>query len=140
MRQTLSAYLVAMIAFGIVDLIWISNVAAPMFRDMLQDALATDVRLAPAIAFYVVFPAGLTYFAILPGLKSASVANTLISGGLFGLFTYATYDLTNYATLKGWTLETTLIDIAYGIIASALVAALSHAITQRVFPHAARSR
>lgn len=140
MRQMLSAYLVAMIAFGAVDLIWITTVAAPMFRDMLQDALATEVRLAPAIAFYVVFPAGLTYFAILPGLKKASVTNTLISGGLFGLFAYATYDLTNYATLKGWTLETTSVDIAYGMVASALVAVFSYGITQRIAPHAARSR
>jgi uncharacterized membrane protein len=123
MKAILKAYAIAFVLFGAIDLAWITMVAAPMFKEALQDSLVPVVRIAPAIAFYVLFPAGLVFFAVAPALRSAGSLTAFVNGGLFGLFTYATYDLTNYATLKGWTLQITLIDLAYGSIVSACVAA-----------------
>ena len=70
--------------------------------------------LPPAIAFYLIYPIGIVMFAILPGLKSESMSTASLYGALFGFFSYATYDLTNQATLRNWTFELTLIDMAWG--------------------------
>lgn len=123
MKAVFKAYAVALVVFGVVDLAWISMVAAPMFKEALQGSLAPAVRVAPAIAFYLLYPVGLVYFAVVPALRSGSQLTAILNGGLYGLFAYATYDLTNYATLNGWTLEITLMDIAYGAIVSGCVAA-----------------
>jgi uncharacterized membrane protein len=123
MKAIFRAYAVAFIMFAAVDLAWITIVAAPMFKEALQDSLAPVVRIAPAVAFYVLFPAGLVFFSVGPALRSASTSTAFVNGGLFGFFTFATYDLTNYATLKGWTLQITLIDLAYGSIVCACIAA-----------------
>jgi len=123
MKAILKAYAVALVVFGVVDLAWIAMVAAPMFQEALQGSLAPAVRIAPAIAFYLMYPVGLVYFAVVPALTSGDRATAFLNGGLFGLLAYATYDLTNFATLKGWTLEITLMDMAYGAIVSACVAA-----------------
>jgi uncharacterized membrane protein len=140
MKAILKAYAVAFIVFGVVDLAWISMVAAPMFKEALQGSLAPAVRIAPAIAFYLMYPAGLMFFAVVPAIRSGDRSTALLNGGLFGLFTYATYDLTNYATLSGWTLEITLMDIAYGAIVSACVAACALFIAGQSSGQAGRSR
>lgn len=120
------AYGVALFVFVTVDLIWISTVVAPLYRQMLGSALADSVRLAPAVLFYLSYPLGLMIFAIEPALAERSGMTAGSRGALFGLFTYATYDLTNYATLRDWTLFMTVSDILYGGFLAGLASLLGY--------------
>lgn len=119
----LVAYIVSLVVFGIVDAIWLSLVGASLYRSVLGDLLAPTIRLAPAAAFYAAYPIGLVVFCVLPALRSDSVMTALGLGLLFGAIAYATYDLTNFATLRTWSLQITVMDICYGAVASAAAAA-----------------
>lgn len=119
----LAGYVAALVVFAVVDGAWLYFMGSQLYKPVLGDILAPDVRLAPALAFYLLFPVGLSIFAIDPAIKAGSIGTALFYGALFGLFTYATYDLTNFATLRNWTLQLTLIDIAYGAVLSAVAAA-----------------
>jgi uncharacterized membrane protein len=115
-------YVAALAAFLVADMVWLGTMVSRIYRPALGDLLATGVNLPPALVFYLVYPIGLVIFAVLPGLKSASMIQATAYGALFGFFTYATYDLSNYATLRNWTLQVTVIDIAWGTVLGALAA------------------
>ncbi|MEO8422167.1 MAG: DUF2177 family protein [Hyphomicrobium sp.] len=117
-------YLVALVLFAAIDISWLMTMGSKLYRQTLGDVLLTELRIAPAAAFYLMYPAGLVIFAVIPALKSGSPATALLLGALLGLFAYGTYELTNFATIRNWTLQITLIDIAYGIVASGVVAAI----------------
>jgi len=121
----LVSYATALLVFGIIDAVWLSIAGNLLYRPLLASILAPSVRIAPALVFYAIYPIGLTVFAILPALKAKLVLPALQLGFLFGLLAYATYDLTNYATLRNWTLQLTIIDILYGALASAVAAGLA---------------
>ena len=118
------SYIAASGLFFIVDMVWLSIMASRFYRPTLGDMALSGVNVAPAITFYILYPIGLVIFAILPGLRSGSMTTALLYGALFGFFTYATYDLTNQATLRNWTIQLTLVDIVWG---SALAAAAAMA-------------
>lgn len=118
------AYLLALVLFAGLDIVWLTTVGGKLYRQTLGDILLTDLRMAPAAAFYLMYPAGLVIFGVAPALKSGSVGTALLFGGLFGLFAYATYELTNYATIRNWTLQITVIDLIYGAVVSGVVAAI----------------
>ena len=137
------AYAVAALAFGALDAVWLRKAAPLFYRPALGDLLGGKIRVGPAIAFYVIFIAGLTYFAVLPGLLSAgSVGQTMFAGTplsilhgmIVGLVCYATYDLTNQATLKAWPVQVTLIDLAWGAVASGFAAGLATFVVSRFSP------
>jgi uncharacterized membrane protein len=123
--RTVIAYVTTLVTFGVVDFVWLSVMASLLYRPILGDILVDNVRLAPAIVFYLLYPVGLVVFAVLPALKIDSVASAVGYGALFGLIAYATYDLTNYATLKNWSMTITAADMAYGAIASGLAAGVA---------------
>ncbi len=114
------AYIASLIVFGILDAIWLTTMASRLYRPALGDILLADLRIAPALVFYFLYPIGLVVFAAMPAFRNGSAGQALAYGALFGLLAYATYDLTNYATLRNWTLQVTLIDLAYGAIVAAL--------------------
>lgn len=118
------AYFATLVLFAAVDITWLMTMGARLYKQTLGDILLPDINIGPAVAFYLIYPAGLLYFAIIPSLKSGSSSVALLNGALFGMFAYATYELTNYATLRNWTLQITVVDIAYGAIASGAVAAV----------------
>jgi uncharacterized membrane protein len=120
-----TGYITALIAFGAIDAIWLSLMGPALYRPTLGDILLADLRVAPAIAFYSIYPVGLLVFAVLPALKSGSAVSAIGLAALFGAIAYATYDLTNFATLRNWTLQITVLDIAYGAAASAFAAFVS---------------
>lgn len=126
------AYAIALLAFAAIDITWLMTFGAQLYKATLGDILAPDIRLAPAIAFYLLYPAGVVIFAADPALKQASLSTAVIYGALFGLFTYGTYELTNFATLRNWTLSITAIDLAYGVAATAITAALAYSLTPAV--------
>jgi uncharacterized membrane protein len=105
--------------------------ASRLYRPTLGDIMLADVNLPAAIAFYLIYPIGLVIFAILPALKSGSLAQAMLYGALFGFFTYATYDLTNQATLRNWTTQLTLIDAGWGTLLGAIAAAAGFWVTMK---------
>jgi uncharacterized membrane protein len=131
----LIGYLAVLVPFAAVDAVWLSLMASRLYRPTLGDILLTDLRVGPALAFYAIYPVGLLVFAVLPGLKSGSPVAVAGSAALFGALAYATYDLTNFATLRNWTLQLTVLDIVYGAAASAVAAVVSFMVV-RAFPHA----
>ncbi|MDP2801575.1 MAG: DUF2177 family protein [Phreatobacter sp.] len=117
----LSGYVAALIVFGILDAIWLSIMARVLYRPTLGSLLLDNMRWAPAVIFYFLFPLGVVHFAVMPAYAAGSLTMALVNGAFIGLLAYATYDLTNYATLRVWTLTMTVVDIAYGTVAIALV-------------------
>jgi uncharacterized membrane protein len=120
------AYAAALIVFGILDAIWLTTMTSRLYRPALGEILLENLRFGPGLVFYFLYPIGLVVFAAMPALRSGSVGTALAYGALFGLLAYATYDLTNYATLRAWTLQLTLIDLAYGTVVAALTSASSY--------------
>jgi uncharacterized membrane protein len=119
------AYVAVLIVFGTIDAVWLTTMGALLYRPALGDILAQNLRVVPAIAFYLLFPIGIVVFAVLPGLRAQSPLAAAALALLFGTLAYATYDLTNYATLRNWTLQITVVDIGYGALASSLAATVA---------------
>ena len=111
-----TAYLVSLVVFLGVDFVWLSTMGAALYRATLGDLLAPTVRLPPAIVFYLAYPVGIVVFAVLPALSSDSWLRGAALGALFGALAYATYDLTNHATVKGWPPIVTMVDLAWGMV------------------------
>jgi uncharacterized membrane protein len=120
------AYLAVLIVFGTIDAVWLTTMGPLLYRPALGDILAPALRVAPAIAFYLLYPVGIVVFAVLPGLRAQSPLAAAALALLFGALAYATYDLTNYATLRNWTLQITVIDIGYGALASGIAATVGY--------------
>lgn len=120
MKTIVTAYLAAGIAFLIVDAIWLTTMADMLYRPLLGDKLEPQFRLAPAICFYLIYIGGIVFFAIIPALQGGGLAKAALNGAVLGLVAYATYDLTNQATLKDWPLAITLADIPWGAFVTAV--------------------
>lgn len=127
-----SAYAVTLVLFLAVDMAWLSTMTGRFYRPVLGDLLLDKPNLAPAAAFYLLYPAGLVLFVVLPALRGGGVAHAAAWGALFGLFTYGTYDLTNQATLRNWSTTLTVVDVAWGIILGAGAAAGATWLTSRL--------
>ena len=117
-------YLATLAAFLAIDLTWLGVVARGLYRSQLGHLLSPNPNWPAAILFYLMFVAGLLYFAVLPGANAGSAGQALLRGALFGLIAYATYDLTNLATVKDWPLAITVVDMLWG---TGLAAAVSYA-------------
>lgn len=122
MPQIAASYLAAGLVMGILDFIWLRTMVDSVYRPGIGAVLAEKPNMAAAIAFYLVYLAGVVVFAVRPALEAGNWKTALLLGGLFGLFAYATYDLTNLATLKVWSLKVSLLDMAWGALLTALAA------------------
>ena len=114
-------YFLTTCVFFAIDMIWLGFIAKKFYRKYLGGFLSDNVNWLPAIIFYLLFIAGILIFAVFPALEKESLTKAILFGALFGLFTYATYDLTNLATLKGWPLPIVFIDIIWGMVLSGIV-------------------
>lgn len=126
------AYFAAFIVFCAIDAVWLTTMGALLYRPVLGDILASSVRFAPAIAFYLMYPFGIVTFVVMPALRTGSLVGALLLGLLFGAIAYATYDLTNYATLRNWNLTITIVDIVYGAIATGAAACASYLLVRNL--------
>ncbi len=113
-------YVISVPIFFLIDMLWLGVVAKSFYQSRLGHLLG-EVNWVAAIIFYLVFLVGLVFFAIYPGVLASSWKIALIYGALFGFFTYATYDLTNLATLRAWPLSVTIVDMLWGTVLGALV-------------------
>ncbi len=124
------AYLAAGAAFAVVDAVWLTTVGPRLYRPALDEVLAESFRLPAAIAFYLIYIAGIVVFAIAPALASDRWTTATSYGAFLGLFAYATYDLTNQATLKNWPLAVTIADLCWGTFLTAVAATAGFLITR----------
>jgi uncharacterized membrane protein len=121
-------YLATLTAFFVIDLIWLSLVARNMYSKYLGFLMRPNPNWTAAILFYMLFIIGVLVFAVVPGLKENSLGKAVLLGALFGLISYATYDLTNLATVRDWPLTITIVDLIWGTTLSSLVTAISYLI------------
>lgn len=129
LKLLLSYFLTAIVFFAI-DLLWLGLIAKNLYNKYLGGFLADQVNWTAALIFYLLFIVGIFIFAILPAVEKNSLQYALIYGALFGFFTYATYDLTNLATLKDWPVTIVFIDMAWGAFLSGSVATAGFFITR----------
>lgn len=129
--MSIKTYLTALIVFFAIDLLWLGVIAAKLYRQYLGSLMADKINWPAALIFYGIFISGLVYFVIEPALLKQSLAYAIGAGAFFGFLTYATYDLTNLATLKDWPLPITIIDLIWGSFLSASVSGISYLILQK---------
>jgi len=122
MKLMLSAFLGTGFAMLVLDAVWLSVMASKFYRPRLGDLLATNFKVAPALAFYLIYLVGVTRFAVLPALQHGGWQRAALDGALFGLAAYATYDLTNQATLREWSAAVTIVDLVWGTVLTATAA------------------
>jgi uncharacterized membrane protein len=121
----LKLFFIALPVFFAIDMLWLVLIARKFYSAKLGFLMRPDVNWLAAIIFYLLFIAGLTVFVISPAVEKHSFTRALFYGAFFGLVTYATYDLTNLATVKDWPLIVTVVDLAWGMVLSASVAAVT---------------
>jgi len=119
----IGAYLLSIVAFAVIDFVWIGVLMKQFYFSKLGHLFATDFNLYAAVAFYLIYTAGIFYFAVLP---AASLSRAVMLGALLGAVAYATYDLTNMVTLKDWPLSVTVLDIVWGAVLSGAVSAIGY--------------
>lgn len=127
MWEYLKIYGVALIIFFAIDMLWLGVIAKNLYDRFIGELLG-DVKWLPAIIFYLLFIVGLTFFVIEPALAKESLTYALFAGMFFGFITYATYDLTNLATLEGWSIEITIIDLIWGSVLGGSVSLFTYLI------------
>jgi uncharacterized membrane protein len=125
-------YAIVLVVFFAVDLVWLGIIAKDLYAKYLGHLMAKSVNWPAAIIFYLIFILGLVVFVIQPTLTEGNLIKGLGMAALFGLVTYATYDLTNLATLRDWPIMITVIDLAWGTTLSTLVTLISVLILQRL--------
>ena len=125
-------YAIALPVFFAIDIIWIGFVAKDFYRGQIGFLLKSDVNWAAAITFYLLFIVGLVFFVISPAMEKGSWMYALLVGALFGLITYATYDLTNLATTKDWPLLVTIVDLAWGAVLAASVSTVTYLMATKI--------
>ena len=132
MKTIVTAYLATGVAFLIVDAIWLSTMSDILYRPLLGEKLAPQFHLAPAVVFYLLYIAGIVFFAIMPALHDGGVTKAALNGALLGLVAYGTYDLTNQATLRDWPLAITLADLTWGAFVTSVGACAGFLVADRV--------
>jgi len=125
-------YVIALPVFFAVDMVWLGLVAKGFYRQQIGSLMRSPVNWPAAVVFYLLFILGLVVFVIGPAMDRDSWLRALGYGALFGLITYATYDLTNLATLKGWPVTVTLVDLAWGAVLAATVSVATYGIATRI--------
>ena len=125
------AAITAALAFGALDAVWLSWAGPNFYRPRLGDILADSFRMMPALVFYAAYIAAIVWFAVRPGL-SLGIGAAALNGALLGAICYATYDLTNLATLKGYTVTVAVVDMAWGTLLTGTSALLGTWITMKI--------
>lgn len=125
-------YAIALPVFFAIDMIWLGLIAKSFYRNQIGFLLKPDVNWTAAILFYLLFIGGLVLFVIEPALTKNSWTHALVFGALFGLITYATYDLTNLATMKDWPLLVTIVDLIWGAVLASSVSVITYLIATKI--------
>lgn len=128
----LKNFFIALPVFFIIDMIWLGLIAKNFYAKQIGFLMKNDINWTAAIIFYLIFIAGLIVFVVSPALQKGSWTYAIIFGALFGFITYATYDLTNLATIKDWPLLVTIIDLFWGSVLAASVSTITYLIASKI--------
>ncbi len=134
----LTTYLATAVVFLGLDAAWLGVVAGPFYRSVIGDLLLERFEPLPALVFYIIYVAGILSLAVRPAIASGRWATAPFHGARFGLFAYATYDLTNQATLKQWSTALTILDVGWGMVATAIAATAGYWVSSRAVLRTAR--
>jgi uncharacterized membrane protein len=127
-------YLSVASTFVALDMIWLRTMVERLYRPVLGEMLRPAPNLTAAVVFYLLYPIGVVGFAVLPAHAEGSALRAFLSGAMFGFFTYATYDLTNQATLRNWSTALTIVDIGWGSLLAGVSAWVGNLVAQRMGP------
>jgi uncharacterized membrane protein len=128
MKRSLIAYVATLLTFLLLDGIWLGLLMAPTYRELLGSLMLEKPLLLPAAVFYCLYVFGCVVFVVLPALSWQWAVKR---GALLGLVAYGTYDLTNWATLRGWSVQVTLMDWVWGMVATAVACAVGFLLARR---------
>lgn len=124
------AYLTTAAVFFVLDFIWLGTVARSFYREQLGDLMADPINIPAAAGFYAMYVVGILIFAVVPALKAESLGYALLYGALFGFFAYATYDMTNIATIRDWPVKMSIVDMVWGTALTGFSAAAGYLLTR----------
>ena len=125
-------YFITLAVFFVIDLTWLGLIAKNLYSQQLGFIMKENVNWIAAVTFYLIFIIGIVYFVVNPAIINDNWRYALFAGMLFGFITYATYDLTNLATLKDWPLKITIIDLIWGTSLGGLTSIISFLINKRI--------
>ena len=129
----LKMYVIAFIIFLAIDAIWLGLVAPKFYKAQIGHLMAERPNFIAALVFYLLFIVGVVYFVVNPAIEAQSITKVLVAGAMFGFMTYATYDLTNLATLKEWPIVVTVVDLVWGTSLSTLIGLFTYLIYNGLF-------
>lgn len=134
MKTLLLSYVIALVAMLCIDYIWLMTMGPRFYKTHIGYIMAENVNYFAAIMMYVIYTFGVAYFIITPALEGEfSMRKVLMMGMLFGLVGYGAYDLTNHATIKGWPMIVTIVDMAWGSILTGAISCISYKIMSLKF-------
>ncbi len=125
-------YLAIAVSFLALDSLWLGVLAKEMYQERLGPVINLEFKLWAGAIFYLVYFGGVVYFAVMPALKDANWKTALINGSLLGGLCYATYDLTNLATIVGWPLHVVAVDILWGMFVTGVSACVAYLVVMRL--------
>ena len=126
----LTAYIATTIVFLVLDFVWLGYVAKSFYCEQLGPLMADPINVPIAVGFYATYTLGIVIFAVSPALNAQNWQTALIYGALFGFFAYATYDLTNMATIQGWPMKMSMVDMVWGTFLTATSATMGYYLTR----------
>jgi uncharacterized membrane protein len=126
------AWIVSALAFLGLDAIWLTTMTPRLYKPLIGELMRPSPDMGAAGAFYVIYVSAIVFFAVAPGLEKASMAKALLNGAILGFVAYATYDLSNQATLRIWDLRLTLANMAWGTFATAIAAGVAYVASSRL--------
>ena len=133
MTKIIITYIATLITFIAIDMVWLTWLARATYVAEMGDLIRKQPNMTAAIIFYLLYAAGLMFFAIMPGLKAGSLMQAMVLGAAVGLLAYGTYDLTNLSVLNGFSVRIALIDLAWGTVLSGLTATIVATLMRKAF-------
>ncbi|MFN3463570.1 MAG: DUF2177 family protein [Terricaulis sp.] len=132
MAAYITAWIAGAIAFLVLDAIWLTQMWSRLYQPLVGEITRPQLNFAAAIAFYIIYTAAIVYFAAAPALERGGIGKALLNGAVFGFAAYATFNLTNQATLKAWDWRITFTDMTWGTVVTAIAAAAAYGMASRV--------
>lgn len=130
--MNIKLYFIALPVFFAIDMLWLGVISRNFYKQQIGFLMTPNVNWTAAIIFYLLFIFGLVMFVISPAMAKNSLQYAFVFGALFGLITYATYDLTNLATLKDWPLTVTIVDMIWGSVLASSVSSVTYYIANKI--------
>lgn len=133
MLKLITSYFIALLSFFALDMVWLGLISKNYYKQKLGFILSDNPNWAAAIIFYLIFIGGILFFAVNPSLKVGRWQTAVLNGALLGALCYATYDLTNMATIAKWPIEIVIIDIIWGMVLTGCVSVITYLLTEKIF-------